>query len=210
MCNVRGIQSVMEINYQCKPTIWDYVDVQLMQDILLKPISVYGHIYSQTEDVYFSHSDHLGSANWITDAAGQPIQYIHYAPFGELIADTRLTNYRERFKFTGKERDEESGYDYFGARYYWSLLMHWLSVDPLAHKYPWLSPYAYCNWNPVKNVDPNDKWVETVRDIANVALDVASLKTNVSEGNVGGAIVDGFGLLLDAGATLLPCVPGGA
>ena len=35
-----------------------------MQDILLKPISVYGRIYSQTEDVYFSHSDHLGSANW--------------------------------------------------------------------------------------------------------------------------------------------------
>lgn len=62
----------------------------------------------------------------------------------------------------------------------------------------------------MKNIDPNGKWVETVWDIANVALDVASLKTNVSEGNVGGAIVDGFGLLLDAGATLLPCVPGGA
>ena len=51
----------------------------------------------------------------------------------------RLTNYRERFKFTGKERDEESGYDYFGARYYWSLLMHWLSVDPLSDKYPGVS-----------------------------------------------------------------------
>ena len=86
----------------------------------------------------------------------------------------------------------------------------WLSVDPLSDKYPGVSPYAYCNWNPVKNIDPNGKWVETVWDIANVALDVASLKTNVSEGNVGGAIVDGFGLLLDAGATLLPCVPGGA
>jgi len=101
----------------------------------------------------------LGSANWITDAAGRPIQYLHYAPFGELIADTRLTNYRERFKFTGKERDEESGYDYFGARYYWSLLMHWLSVDPLADKYPGISPYAYAAWNPVKYVDPDGKVV---------------------------------------------------
>lgn len=41
-------------------------------------------------------------------------------------------------------------------------------------------------------------------------MDVASLKTNVSEGNVGGAIVDGLGLALDVGATLLPGIPGGA
>ena len=31
--------------------------------------------------------DHLGSANWITDAFGDPVQYIHYAPYGELIAN---------------------------------------------------------------------------------------------------------------------------
>ena len=68
-------------------------------------------IHGKEPDIYFYHSDHLGSANWITDAAGQPVQYIHYAPYGKLIADTRLTNYRERFKFTGKERDKESGYN---------------------------------------------------------------------------------------------------
>ena len=67
-------------------------------------------IHGKEPDIYFYHGDHLGSANWITDAAGKPVQYIHYAPYGELIADTRLTNYRERFKFTGKERDKESGY----------------------------------------------------------------------------------------------------
>ena len=33
------------------------------------------------------HGDHLGSANWITDSKGYPVQYIHYAPFGELIAN---------------------------------------------------------------------------------------------------------------------------
>ena len=41
-------------------------------------------------------------------------------------------------------------------------------------------------------------------------MDVASLKSNVSAGNVGGAIVDGLGLALDVGATLLPGIPGGA
>ena len=46
--------------------------------------------------------------------------------------------------FTGKERDSETGFSYFGARYYDSDLMTgWLSVDPMADKYPSLSPYAY-------------------------------------------------------------------
>ena len=58
--------------------------------------------------------------------------------------------------FTGKERDSETGLSYFGARYYDSDLMtSWLSVDPMADKYPNLSPYAYCAWNPVKLVDPD-------------------------------------------------------
>ncbi|WP_405375402.1 RHS repeat-associated core domain-containing protein, partial [Pseudobutyrivibrio sp.] len=68
--------------------------------------------------------------------------------------------------FTGKERDEETGYHYFGARYYWSsVLTGWLSVDPMADKYPSISPYSYCAWNPMKLVDPdgneamdNDDW----------------------------------------------------
>ena len=58
--------------------------------------------------------------------------------------------------FTGKERDSETGFSYFGARYYDSDLMTgWLSVDPMADKYPSLSPYAYCGWNPIKLVDPD-------------------------------------------------------
>ena len=60
------------------------------------------------------------------------------------------------FTFTGKERDEETGYGYFGARYMdHELSTMWLSVDPLADKYPGISPYAYCAWNPVKLVDPD-------------------------------------------------------
>ena len=57
---------------------------------------------------------------------------------------------------TGKERDSEIGLSYFGARYYDSdILTGWLSVDPMADKYPSLSPYAYCGWNPVRLVDPD-------------------------------------------------------
>ena len=73
------------------------------------------------------------------------------------------------FVFTGKERDEETGYGYFGARYMdHELMTMWLSVDPMADKYPSISPYAYCAWNPVRLVDPdgneamtNDDWYKS-------------------------------------------------
>ena len=58
--------------------------------------------------------------------------------------------------FTGKERDEETGYGYFGARYMdHELMTMWLSVDPMADKYLSISPYNYCMWNPIKLIDPN-------------------------------------------------------
>ena len=63
--------------------------------------------------------------------------------------------------FTGKEKDSETGYYNFGARYYDSDLSGlFLSVDPMADKYPSLSPYAYCAWNPVRLVDPEGRDVE--------------------------------------------------
>ena len=83
------------------------------------------------------------------------------------IAVSLLYNYEQSgygdfvsFTFTGKERDEETGYGYFGARYMdHELMTMWLSVDPMADKYPSISPYAYCNWNPVKMVDPDGREV---------------------------------------------------
>ena len=71
------------------------------------------------------------------------------------------------FTFTGKERDAETGYSYFGSRYYDSDLSGlFLSVDPMSDKYPSISPYSYCAWNPVRLIDPdgnetmenNDGW----------------------------------------------------
>ena len=56
---------------------------------------------------------------------------------------TETLSQSHRLCFIGKERDSETGLSYFGARYYDSDLMTgWLSVDPLADKYPNISPYA--------------------------------------------------------------------
>jgi len=61
----------------------------------------------------------------------------------------------DKYKFTGKERDVETGYDYFGARYYDSRIGRWLQVDPPADKYPEVSCYNYTLDNPLKFIDPN-------------------------------------------------------
>ena len=106
----------------------------------------------------FYHSDHLGSAAWITDEYGLPVQYIMYAPYGEQLLNQHAGTYDERFTFTGKERDGETGYDYFGARYRGpKFLDYFLSVDPLADKYIYNSPYVYCDGNPIRFIDPNGK-----------------------------------------------------
>ena len=74
-------------------------------------------VISKEDEVYFYHGDHLGSANWITDIKGDAIQYMHYAPYGEMWYNQQGSAYNERFRFTGKERDDETGYDFFGFKF---------------------------------------------------------------------------------------------
>jgi len=105
---------------------------------------------------YFYHPDHIGSSSWITDGTGQAIQHLHYLPFGEDWVDQR-NSWNTPYTFSGKEKDAETGYGYFGARYYDSGLSIWLSVDPMSDKYPSMSPYNYCANNPVILVDPDGR-----------------------------------------------------
>ncbi|HBG69166.1 MAG: hypothetical protein A2W93_07790 [Bacteroidetes bacterium GWF2_43_63] len=117
---------------------------------------------------YFYHPDHLGSSSFITDATGYATQHLQYLPFGETFVDQQ-NGYDSRYTFSAKEKDDETQYSYFGARYYDSDLSVWLSVDPMSDKYPSLSPYAYCANNPVILVDPDGKAIKP----ANVEADLA-------------------------------------
>jgi len=109
------------------------------------------------EKQFFYHSDHLRSSSFITDILGDVDQFTQYMPYGELLVDQRSSGHDIRYKFTGKERDEETGLDYFGARYYASDISVWLSVDPMSDKYPSMSPYMYTAGNPVMLVDPDGR-----------------------------------------------------
>ena len=95
------------------------------------------------------------SSAWITDVNGSAVQHLQYLPFGEDFVSQSSTAFDARYKFSGKEKDSETGYSYFGARYYSSDLSVWLSVDPLADKYPSMSPFMYTAGNPVMLVDPD-------------------------------------------------------
>ena len=110
--------------------------------------------------IYWTHGDHLGSTAWATDTAGAGVQHFRYLPFGEPLYSKKTGTFSSRYTFSGKERDSESGLNYFGARYYNSDLSIWLSVDPMVDKYPNLSPYVYCANNPVRMVDWDGREIE--------------------------------------------------
>ncbi len=149
------------IPYQMKADV--EIDHGQFKDMVNSMLTDYHN--GEENEVYFYHSDHLGSASWITDFSGMAVQHLQYLPYGEPYVNQHPFGYSERFTFTGKERDEETGFGYFGARYMdHELMTMWLSVDPMADKYPSISPYAYCAWNPVKLVDPDGEEISPIYD----------------------------------------------
>jgi RHS repeat-associated protein len=114
-----------------------------------------------------------------TNGAGIEAKAFDYLPFGQDIprgvngrgdtfppADVSLE--RERLRFTGKERDQETGLDYFGARYFSGAMGRWTSPDPLHFQAEMLTDpqrfnlYGYVRNNPLKFVDPKGEEIELV------------------------------------------------
>ena len=112
-----------------------------------------GSMATESMQYYFAN-DHLGSASLITNADGMLIQNLQYTPFGETFVDMRSGDFATPYRFTGKEQDCETGLYYYGARYYDPRLSRFLSVDPLASKFPNESPYNYVSNNPLRYTDP--------------------------------------------------------
>lgn len=120
-------------------------------------------------------ADNLGTPRVITgtnvnDATGGIRERHDYLPFGEELTSgtggrTTQQGYSNadslRQKWTGKERDAETGLDYFGARYYGATLGRFTSVDPIkltvARLYDpqRINLYGYCRNNPLTYLDPD-------------------------------------------------------
>ena len=116
-----------------------------------------------TKAVHFYFSDHLGSHAVVENATGTVCeQDIDYYPYGGQENDY-CPNVAQNYKFTGKERDSESGLDNFGKRYFGSSLGRFQTPDPLLNSGRPENPqtwnkYAYVLNNPLKLTDPTGLW----------------------------------------------------
>ena len=110
--------------------------------------------------LYFFHSDHLGSASFISDENGDPYQFLAYLPFGESMAEQQAADWTTPYRYTGQELDAETGLYYYGARYYDPQKSVFVSVDPLANHIDQVdkSPYIYTWNNPINLTDPDGRF----------------------------------------------------
>ncbi|MDL2303531.1 RHS repeat-associated core domain-containing protein [Dysgonomonas sp. OttesenSCG-928-D17] len=132
----------------------DYVGNKVYENNVLKRIIVDGG-YIEGGVYYFYLTDHLGNNRIVANQSGTIIQKNHYYPFGMTFAESTDQN-KQPYKYNNKELDNMHGlnlYDY-SARYMEPALGRFTTVDPLAEKYYSISPYAYCNNNPIKYIDP--------------------------------------------------------
>jgi RHS repeat-associated protein len=109
--------------------------------------------------------DHLGSVRVTINEASQIIHHDDYYPFGLSMPGRSMVTAVPKETFTGHELDDESGFYYAGARYLDPVMGRWMSVDPLADKYPEWSPFNYVANNPLIIIDPNGTdWYCTTSD----------------------------------------------
>jgi RHS repeat-associated protein len=105
----------------------------------------------------YKSSDHRGDPRVITNSSGFVSGRLDLYPYGEIWSETGSTT---KFKLTSKERDSESGNDYFGARQYWNGAARWLAVDPnrsQGYNPQTLNRYTYVSNDPVNLVDPDGR-----------------------------------------------------
>jgi RHS repeat-associated protein len=134
--------------------------------------------------IYFYHPDHLGTSTFLTDVNGEAYQFFLNLPFGETMAEqhSQTEDWETPYKFNGKELDPETGYYYYGARYYDPRTSIWLSTDPLAEKFPNVNSYVYCLQNPVKLVDPDGLAPEHIVDGQGNRLDIKIVNNQIVYG----------------------------
>ena len=126
---------------------------------------------------YYFFKDHLGSVRAIIDNNYNLVSAVDYDMWGDKMQGRIYNGDSTKFGFTGKEEDEESEYDYFGARYYDARLGRWNATDPLLNKYPSETPYSYTLNNPLLLTDPTGLW------IANFNSETNSISVTAEEGD---------------------------
>ena len=132
--------------------------------------------------IRYQYDNHLGSASLELDQNAAIISYEEYHPFGTTSYRSGRTETEvalKRYKYVGKERDEETGLYYYGARYYAAWIARFVSVDPLQFDYSELTPYQYSSNRPITGLDidglefynPNEVRIKIIDNEIHVNID---------------------------------------
>ena len=105
-----------------------------------------------TAAIKYCHEDHLGNGSLYSDENGVLINREEYYPFG----GTSFGSYaKKKYRYNGKEKDEESGLYYYGMRYYAPWTLRFYSIDPKSPETVHQSSYCYADNNPIMFQDVN-------------------------------------------------------
>lgn len=142
--------------------------------------------FTSETQIRYQYSDHLETATIELDENGLLISYEEYYPHGSTayqVGRTLIEVKQKRYRYIGKERDEESGLQLHSARYYIAWLGRWLTPDPIGIK-GGINVYAYSHNNPIRlsdknGLDPNDDEI----NVGSVWLRNIRLRTTVVPSN---------------------------
>jgi RHS repeat-associated protein len=127
-----------------------------MQRVALVETRTRGEDDSPRQLIRYQFGNHLGSASLELDGEARIISYEEYYPYGSTsyqAVRSGLERNPKRYRYTGMERDEESGLEYHGARYYAPWLGRWTSCDPIGVA-GGIDLYVYAGSNPAGLIDP--------------------------------------------------------
>jgi RHS repeat-associated protein len=117
--------------------------------VMIEDSSVYGYL------TRYQHPNHQSSCTLETDDTGNVITYEEYHPFGTTsyqATNQSITCKAKRYRYTGMERDDETGLNYHGGRYYIPWLCRWISADKTGIQ-DGFNVYAYCGNSPISHID---------------------------------------------------------
>lgn len=165
--------------------------------------------------VRYQLHNHLGSAALEIDGLAKVISYEEYHPFGTTAYQAKnkdIKSAAKRYRYTGMERDEETGLAYHSARYYLPWLGRWLSADPIGVK-GGINSYAYVKNNPMIKIDLIGKWDIDWGDVAEgvgwglvgLAAGIVIVGAVVATGGAAGVAIAGY-----AGASVTTAAAVGA
>jgi RHS repeat-associated protein len=133
-------------------------DKQRIALVETRTLDVAGDDQAPRQLIRYQYGNHLGSVSLELDERAQIVSYEEYAPYGSTTyqAVRSQTETPKRRRYTAKERDEESGLYYCGARYCAAWLGRWTSCDP-ARLVEGANLYEVVSDNPIRCVDPDGR-----------------------------------------------------